>query len=269
MKKIISIIFLISIGFWASAQTINQTNAAGQKTGKWQKKYDNGQLKYKGQFENGYEVGEFIYFFPDGKIQSKLVFSEKGVMTTVSIYYKNGSQQATGFYRNKLKHGTWKYFNAATGIISKQETYADGKKDGVFRIYYSNEQISTEVYWKQDVRDGTWQEFFENGNIRLSTQFVNGNLDGEYKTYYAGKKISRKGQYVNGKLDGVWITYNEQGIYTTYERYKMGFLELERIYEDGIMVLEMDNVKHTVTDLRKNVEPEEEIEEIEDGGKEQ
>ncbi len=257
MKNIITLIIVVLIGVSGMAQPINQTNSQGKKIGKWTKNFDNGNLRYKGQFENGYEVGEFVYYYSNGKIQSKMRFSEKGVVASVSIYYKNGAKQATGSYWKKQKHSTWKYYNNATGNISKEETYYRGKKSGPFRVYYSNEQVYSEIFWKEGVRHGSWKEYFENGELKLSATFVKGKMEGEYTTYYLGKKVSRKGQYVNGKLDGVWMSYNEQGIYTKYQKYNAGILELERKYENGKMVYELDNIKNTVIDLREKKEGEE------------
>jgi antitoxin component YwqK of YwqJK toxin-antitoxin module len=112
------------------------------------------------------------------------------------------------------------------------------------------------VFYKDGVRHGTWKEFFENGELKLSATFVKGKMEGEYATYYLGKKVAKKGQYVNGKQDGVWLTYNLKGLRTIYQKYNKGFLELERRFEEGKMVYEIDNLKNTVIDLRQKKEEE-------------
>jgi hypothetical protein len=59
-------------------------------------------------------------------------------------------------------------------------------------------------------------------------------------------------------MDGVWYSYDEGGNYLSMEKYDNGFLEVERRYEGGIMVMEIDNIHHTVKDFRQKEEKEEE-----------
>jgi antitoxin component YwqK of YwqJK toxin-antitoxin module len=262
MNKIIISLLFLCYTLLGLAQPINQTNTDGKKIGKWQQQYDNGQLKYKGQFENGYEVGDFFYYYPDGKIKSKMSFSEKGQLANIIIYYKSGTVQASGTYRNKLKHSTWKYWADVSTQLTKEENYDNGKKNGLWKVYYVGGGVASQVMWKMDVRHGEWKEFFENGRLKLSANFNNGKMDGPYLTYFLNGQISRKGLYVNGLSDGLWESFEENGTVKTIEKYRMGQQILEQRYENGVLYLEIDGVNHKVKDLRKaeDIETEEPIE---------
>jgi len=258
MKFILSIIILLLAINITVAQPYNQTDSNGKKIGKWEKKYDNGKTRYKGQFENDYEVGDFFFYYPNGNIKSKLTYSENGKLCKVSLFNKKGNVEAKGYYYDKKKHRAWRYYSASTGNTLKKEVYNKGVKDGKWVTYYPSEQIATEITWVNGKREGEWKEYFENGRLRLSTTFVNNKLDGDYESYYLNGQISRKGKYVNGLADGNWIIYNESGIYIGAEKWNMGKLELERKFKDGKMYWEMDNINHKVTDLREKEDGEEE-----------
>ncbi len=258
MRNISLIIGLILYSAISMAQLYNNTDAQGRKTGKWQKKYKNGQIKYKGQFEKGYEIGQFIYYYPSGKIQSKLNFTEKGTYVVIKTYYENGVIKASGFYHNRKKHGNWKYYNSETGDLVSEENYSNGIKNGKWIVYYSGNKIASVVNWKNGLRDGEWREYFENGQLKLSANFIEGKMAGSYVTYYLNGQISRKGQYVNGKMDGIWLGFDEKGIKNSYQKYNKGFLEIEKKYKNGKLVYLNDNINNKIIDNRKK-----------DGGEEQ
>ena len=248
LSLIILFIFSPTIGF---SQMYNKTDSQGRRIGKWQKKYKNGQIKYKGQFELGYETGQFIYYYPSGKIQSKINFTEKASLAAIKTYYENGVLKATGFYRNKKKHGTWKYYSPEKGNLVSEENYSNGIKNGPWKMYYPNGQIASEVIWDNGLRNGAWKEYYENGQLKLSATFVEGKMVGSYTAYYIDGKVSRKGQYADGKMDGVWLGFDKNGVKNSYQKYKMGFMEIEKKYENGRQVFLMDNVNNLYIDNRK------------------
>ena len=50
MRKLI--LLLSCVPFFSFSQSINKVDAAGKKQGVWQKTYESGKLRYKGQFNN-------------------------------------------------------------------------------------------------------------------------------------------------------------------------------------------------------------------------
>ena len=249
MKKLLFFALSIIIGFSTQAQ--NKLDSKGQKTGHWEKNYKNGKLRYKGQFEKGYEVGEFTFYFPDGKKKSVMVFSEKGKKAAVRTYYKNGIQQSTGAYYQKKKDGVWKFFDKNKKRVVKQEAYSKGIKHGAWKVYYPNGKVATEIIWKNGERNGAWKEYFEDGQLKLSATFLNDKMVGDYVSYFINKKISRRGRYIDGKQDGKWISYNDNGSYSDIIIYDKGYIRKETRYKNGKISLIRDNVNHTVKDFSK------------------
>jgi antitoxin component YwqK of YwqJK toxin-antitoxin module len=256
MNKIYLLIFSVLVSYFGFSQPVNQVDSKGFKTGKWQKNYDNGKLRYEGEFSNGYEVGTFTYYFPTGKIQSKLDFSDKGKMAHATIYYKSGVVEATGFYFEKQKHGNWKYYSETTEELVKEENYIKGKKNGLVLTYFPQHGIvAVEYNYINDKKEGLWKEFFEDGKPKLLANYKDDLLQGEYTSWYANGKVNRKGQYEKGKSVGLWTTYTEEGQFKKMERYKMGLLEFERIFENGLVVYEKDYTTNKVLiDKRKKAE---------------
>jgi len=256
MKKVLVLVIAILLGFASQAQ--NRFDSDGEKTGHWEKAFDNGKTRYQGQFEKGYEIGKFTYYFPNGNVKSIMTFSEKGAKAEVINFYKTGKKLSTGAYFNKKKDGVWNFYNIEEKLV-KKERFSKGKKDGVWAVYYAQSNtVASEISWKNGVKDGDWKEYFENGQLKLTATFVNGKLDGDYLSYFLNKKLARKGKYVAGKQDGTWISYDDKGGYKSIYVFDMGYVEKETRYEDGKMILSIDNKNNKVIDYRKN----------EDGGEE-
>lgn len=69
------------------------------KDGRWIEYYENGQLKYDADFEEGKEVGEWITYFENGQIKSKGVYEageKKGEWIT---YFENGKIESKKYYQ--------------------------------------------------------------------------------------------------------------------------------------------------------------------------
>ena len=63
---------------------LNQTNFQGQRHGLWESYYPNGQLRYKGNYQNGKLYG------------------------LCEIYYDNGKLWSKGYFKNYKEIGLWK-----------------------------------------------------------------------------------------------------------------------------------------------------------------
>jgi len=249
MRKILVLVLSIIIGISLHAQ--NRLNDNGEKIGHWEKKYSNGKLKYTGQFENGNEVGKFIYFFPNGSKKSVLVFSENGLRAGVTNYYTTGKILSKGAYYNKKKDGIWRFYNGEQKLV-KQDSYSKGLKDGAWIVFYvSNGNRASEINWKGGVKNGSWKEFFENGQLKLSATYANDKLIGEHKSFYLNRRVSRKGKYINGKQDGPWIAYSESGVIVNKAVFDKGYLEKELRYENGKVVLIIDHKTGKTIDYTK------------------
>ena len=61
MKKLILLLFCIP--FFTFSQSINNVDINGNKQGIWGKTYNNGLIRYKGQFKDNKPQGLFFYYY--------------------------------------------------------------------------------------------------------------------------------------------------------------------------------------------------------------
>ena len=65
-------IVILIIPFISIGQTINIIDDQGKKQGSWYKYYNNGNIKYKGQFKDDVPQGLFFYYYNSGELRTSL-----------------------------------------------------------------------------------------------------------------------------------------------------------------------------------------------------
>ena len=73
MQSVCFYIFFL-IPFLSISQSINYVDNFGMKQGMWQKKYNNGNVRYEGFFKDNKETGLFRYFYEDGSLKLEKIF---------------------------------------------------------------------------------------------------------------------------------------------------------------------------------------------------
>ena len=102
-----------------------------------------------------------------------------------------------------------------------EETYKDGKKDGLWTGWYDNGQKEVEGTYKDGKKDGLWTEWHINGQKLRESTYKNGKEDGLQTIWYEnGEK--EEGIYKDDKKDGLWTGW-----------YSNGQKLYERNYKDG------------------------------------
>ena len=66
-------LFFFALPFTVLAQ-VNQVDSKGRKQGNWEKKYENGNLRFTGQFKNDVPVGTFVYYYENQIKKAENVF---------------------------------------------------------------------------------------------------------------------------------------------------------------------------------------------------
>ena len=145
----------------------------------------------KGTFKNGMKHGEFIKYYDDGKILSKV-----------------------NYFENKL-NGNWiEYFR--NGNVLSKKNFKDDLLDGQYIDYYSFGQVLSRRYYVKNKLEGIYEEFHKNGQLYTKKNYKNDILEGEYITYHEYElnpvvQIKSKKYYRNGKIDGKFIEFDENG----------------------------------------------------------
>lgn len=172
------------------------------------------------QLKNGERDGLFVtYFNPSGREKYKLSYKE-GIRNGEEIYYYNNEENSVktrGNWLNGKKDGVWEKIDM-DGKYIEIESYKKGLRDGKFETF-SNGEIFTRTFYKNDLLDGPVEFYHYSGNNR-------------YKSYKSGE-LKEIGQNKNGKPFGVWTKYDETLDYQKRETktyYKDGVIEKIEIY---------------------------------------
>jgi antitoxin component YwqK of YwqJK toxin-antitoxin module len=133
---------------------------------------------------------------------------------------------------------TYKVFKGDT--INRVD--AKGKKQGLWRKYYSNDTLFSEGYYKDSKHIGTFNTFHRNG-VRQSVLRFRGTTEiSDAVLYNDSAQLIAKGKYIDRNKDSVWVYYNgSTGKITAEEIYKKGVKEgTWKIYYPGGEIAETE-----------------------------
>ncbi|WP_299837625.1 toxin-antitoxin system YwqK family antitoxin [uncultured Tenacibaculum sp.] len=206
---VLSFVFTMLFTLVVSAQNkkINRVDANGKRTGVWRKYYKNGDIRYKGEFKNGKEVGKF-YFFEEGGAYPSIIKTFSATSDTAVVKFYNKTRVKTqGKMVGKKRVGKWTYFFSDGKTIFSEENYTDGKLDGLLKNYYMNGNVTEASEYQNGKQHGSSKIYTEEGKMIEDVIYVNGVLEGEAKYYDLNGVIKEKGIYKDGKRVGKWEFY--------------------------------------------------------------
>lgn len=220
MKTVLTIL-LVTFSLFSFGQDINKTDAKGKKQGEWKKYYDNGFVRYQGQFKDDKPYGTFNYYYETGK-PSIIMNYDGNIARTITFYDEEKALiKAKGNYVNQKKDSIWNYFSSAGYKIS-EELYVNGLKQGKVINYFADGKIAEEKEYVNDFENGEWIQYYEDGKVRMKSTYKDGSLEG--KTYYydrGGKKMI-EGNFFHDVRHGAWMFFDEKGEITKKEIYYNG-----------------------------------------------
>ena len=200
------VIFLLSINS-IFAQDYNKLDDKGLKHGLWKGNYEESKRpRYEGTFDHGKETGLFK-FFDDTKAKTVIAtreFNSKDNSCYTIFYNQKSNKVSEGKLVNKLYEGEWKYYHEDSPLIMTRELYANGKLNGVRKVFYKNEKLAEETTYKAGVKNGSYKKYAENGVVLEETVYKNGVYDGQAIFRNAENVVVAKGVFKNGKKAGIW-----------------------------------------------------------------
>lgn len=109
---------------------------------------------------------------------------------------------------------------------------AKGKKQGLWRKYYSNDTLFSEGIYKNGKHFGTFNTFHKNGQRQSVLHFRGLSEISDATLYNDSSQLIAKGKYIDRFKDSVWVYYNgSTGKLSAEEYYKKGVKEGEwKIY---------------------------------------
>ncbi len=220
-SKLLACIF-ICLPILCMAQ--NKMDNQGRRQGDWVKVDKNNRKIYEGTFVDGYEVGTFTYYYGDGSVRMKNMFSDKGRYCRHEAYSKNGKLMATGFYNQKNKDSIWHIYNEK-GNLMKTDTYKMGTKTGKSMLFSEHGDTLEIQYWNDNKKHGYWYRKTKSGYI--TGNYVNDLLNGAYAEY-VNKKTATQGNYSDGLKNGLWKFWNGNNL-EIIEKWNYGALRDRKV----------------------------------------
>jgi antitoxin component YwqK of YwqJK toxin-antitoxin module len=178
-----------------------------KKNGIWKGVYEaSNRPRYEGTFEHGKEIGMFK-FFDDTKAGTVIAtreFNAKDNSCYTIFYNQNKNKVSEGKVVNKQFEGEWKYYHEDLPSIMTLEIYANGKLNGVRKVFYKSGVIAEETAYKDGVKNGAYKSYAENGIVIEESNYKNGLYEGPAIYRNATNEISAQGIYKSGKKVGMW-----------------------------------------------------------------
>ena len=120
-----------------------------------------------------------------------------------------GKQKKNGPY----KKSRWSSYE---GRLTEKGNLKNGKLDGVFEIYYNNDQLHTRGNYTEGIPVGLWEYFHDSGLLQTKIRYKQG-VEGYYfeESYHENGKLAKTGQYKNTEsdvlFDGLHKMFYENG----------------------------------------------------------
>ena len=201
--------------------TINRTDAKGQKQGIWRKYYKSDKLFSEGRFVNDLQVDTFRTYYETGELMGLLIHTGKGKRSHLISYHPSGVVKGTGSYIDQKKDSLWQYFDEDARITA-EEWYDKGKQTGTWKTWYYNGQLAEIIHYKNGKKEGPSNQYFSDGTIKREVTYKNDTFDGQLNYYHPNGKIWITGFYINGLKEGKWLYYTEKGEQEKEEEYVKG-----------------------------------------------
>ncbi len=128
--------------------------------GLYQVFFRNGQISQTGNYQEGYRVGKWYYYYPDGKIYLILTYEKEPYDETIF--------NINGYY---------------------------GNENGEYIRYYSNNNVEEIGYYKAGKLHGKRIRFYKNGNKQFEILYKNGKKDGIAKYFDFQGNLKRTIEY--------------------------------------------------------------------------
>ena len=146
-------ISMFGIKNYAQTEKYNQTDAQGNRHGKWMKKFEGStQKRYEGTFEHGKEIGLFK-FYKEGSYNQPVAtkkYNTKNDSVHITYYTKKGGTVSEGTMIGKKREGTWRYYHQnEKQELMMIENYKNNQLNGVKKTYLPDGTLAQEETYKE------------------------------------------------------------------------------------------------------------------------
>ncbi|MDD2191968.1 MAG: hypothetical protein PHO12_05450 [Bacteroidales bacterium] len=165
--------------------------------------YENGKLKYEGNFENNERTGKWTYYFENGNKFSQANYTNSKSGEDIEVY-KVDKTKIVG-KKDKIEEVTFYPDGALAAIKIKYDGFEKEYK------FFPSFKLLEERTTKGNLLNGESLSFFENGNINSRNYFKDGMQDSIYVLYYENGSTQIKGSFKMDERVGKWEFFKEDG----------------------------------------------------------
>jgi antitoxin component YwqK of YwqJK toxin-antitoxin module len=125
--------------------------------------YENGSLKFKGNYVEGQLNGIYEVYSENGQLEAKVIF-------------RDGKENGLSEYYSTLDGKLFSIGNYVDGILVERGSYKNDKRNGLSYWYYVNGQVKAKCNYKDGKRHGLSEFFAADGNLISSENYIDGKL---------------------------------------------------------------------------------------------
>jgi len=240
-------------GYVINKENINRQRD-GLKHGLWKDFYENGLLKWEGNYSYGKRDGYFKEYDLAGNLtkiekyrNDELIYDAPELATyeVKTDYYKNGKVRIIQSYKNNIPEGIRKEYTPE-GIINKAYIYKSGiivgeglvdeqgQRQGTWIEYYESGEKAGEGSYVNNQRQGEWKFYFKEGGLEQTGKYdLKGRPEGKWRWFYESGNIKKEDNFKNGLLNGSYVEKSDSGKVIIQGEYIDGEEEGEWFYEVG------------------------------------
>jgi len=126
----------------ALSQRVEYT--AGQRNGKEQNFYPNGNVAEETIWKNGLKNGYWKQFFENGQLKSTATYVNDLLEGAYMAWYPDGKKHVDGAYRHDVPHGEWKRYDEKEKLASTIK-YADGNITNLDEVEAAEQEFFRKV----------------------------------------------------------------------------------------------------------------------------
>jgi antitoxin component YwqK of YwqJK toxin-antitoxin module len=97
------------------------------------------------------------------------------------------------------------------GTKEWEREWDHGKPAGMWRSWYANGQMRSEVFFEGPAEERPMTFWFENGKRRMQGPAKNGARCGHWKIWFANGRLAEEGEFVGSRREGEWQAWSEDG----------------------------------------------------------
>ncbi len=125
--------------------------------------------------------------------------------------FKPNDKVEEGNYKSNRKIGMWKKYYP-NGNVKSEIEFKNGKASGDFTTYYENGQVEEQGSWKGRAYTGSFKRWHANGELAQEKNFnENGKTDGTVRYYHSNGQLELEFGTKNGVESGKATRYYPNG----------------------------------------------------------